>query len=219
MPVDGTPSVNKVWKIPRSPRLPGFSPFAPAHRRADRVGLFALLLAYSGGMSENLSINLDSLDIGENPTGAARGFSARKRNRHGRGRRGPLLDARLPGARTREEHFEDLLIESAERLADRWGDRVTAIDFRLMLVPNAKVLAKAQATGSRVPWATSRSGRPGRPERITVYRRPIEEASISPAELPEIVHLAVVEQLADLWAMDPQQIDPGYRQWGDGFGQ
>lgn len=169
-------------------------------------------------MNENLSIDLDSVEPSGPGSGEARGFKARKRNRHGRGRRGPLLDARLPGARTREEHFEDLLIESAERLADRWGARVTAIDFRLMLVPNAKVLAKTQATGSRIPWATNRSGRPGRPERITVYRRPIEEASTSPAELPEIVHMAVIEQLADLWAMDPQEIDPGYRQWGSGFG-
>ncbi|MFF5793500.1 metallopeptidase family protein [Paeniglutamicibacter sp. NPDC012692] len=173
-------------------------------------------------MDKHLSIDLDSIDPEEPGQGAEqgewRGFSRRKRNRHGRGRRGPMLDARLPGARTREEHFEDLLVESAERLADRWGDRVTAIDFRLMLVPNAKVLAKVQATGSRVPWATSRPGRPGRPERITVYRRPIEQACPVPAELAEFVHMAVVEQLAELWAMDPQDIDPGYRGWGNGFG-
>jgi hypothetical protein len=169
-------------------------------------------------MNENLSTDLDSLTERFPGTDTVRGFNARKRNRHGRGRRGPILDARLPGARTREEHFEDLMIESAERLADRWGERVTAIDFRLMLVPNGKVLAKAQAVGARVPWGTNRSGRPGRPERITLYRRPLEDVCPAPSELAECVHMAVVEQLADLWAMDPQEIDPGYRAWGTGFG-
>lgn len=168
-------------------------------------------------MEKNLSIDLEPIDLGEPGQETVRAFDARKRNRHGRGRRGPMLAQELPGSRTREEHFEDLLIESAERLADRWGERVTAIDFRLMLVPNAKVLAQAQAHGSRVPWATNRSGRPDRPERITVYRRPIEEACTVPAELAEIVHVAVVEQLAELWAMDPQEIDPGYRGFGGEF--
>lgn len=167
-------------------------------------------------MNENLVTDLDSVAIGDPVPHTGRGFMARRRNRHGRGRRGPILDARLPGARTREEFFEDLLIESAERLADRWGSRVTAIDFRLMLVPSAKVLARVAAEGSKIPWATNRSGRPGRPERITVYRRPLEQAAQVPAELPELVHMAVIEQLADLWAMDPQDIDPGYRQWGYG---
>lgn len=169
-------------------------------------------------MNENLSTDLDSLDSRFPGPGSVRGFKDRKRNRHGRGRRGPILDARLPGARTREEHFEDLVIESAERLADRWGERVTAIDFRLLLVPGSKVLAKSEAVGSRVPWGSNRSGRPGRPERITLYRRPIEVACLAPTELAECVHLAVVEQLADLWAMDPQEIDPGYHPWGSGFG-
>lgn len=165
-------------------------------------------------MNENLVTDLDSVPTGDPATGSGRGFMARKRNRHGRGRRGPILDALLPGARTREEFFEDLLIESAERLADRWGERVTAVDFRLMLVPTSKVLTRVAAEGSRVPWATSRSARPGRPERITLYRRPLEQAAHVPAELPELVHMAVVEQLADLWAMDPQSIDPSYHPWG-----
>ena len=165
-------------------------------------------------MNENLVTDLDSVPVGDPVPGSGRGFMARKRNRHGRGRRGPILDSLLPGARTREEFFEDLLIESAERLADRWGNRVTAIDFRLMLVPTAKVLTRVAAEGKRVPWATSRSARPGRPERITLYRRVLEQAAQVPAELPELVHMAVVEQLADLWAMDPQSIDPSYHPWG-----
>ncbi|MFL4473431.1 metallopeptidase family protein [Paeniglutamicibacter sp. MACA_103] len=168
-------------------------------------------------MSGKLSIDLDGRDPASLHSGDTRGFAARKRNRHGRGRRGPMIMAPLPGARTRSERFEDLIVESAERLADRWGDRVTSIDFRIMLVPNAKVLARAQAAGTRVPWATNRSARPGRPDRITLYRRPIEEACVrGPELLPELVHMSIVEQLADLWAMDPQSIDPEYGVWGTG---
>ncbi len=168
-------------------------------------------------MSGKLSIDLDGRDPASLNTGATRRFAERKRNRHGRGRRGPMLLAPMPGARTRAERFEDLLIESAERLADRWGERVTSIDFRIMMVPGARVLERAKAEGTRVPWATNRSMRPGRPERITLYRRPIEEACIhGPELLPELVHFSIVEQLADLWAMDPQAIDPEYGIWGAG---
>lgn len=171
-------------------------------------------------MSGKLSIDLDGSDPNSLNSGVTRTFAERKRNRHGRGRRGPMLPDPLPGARTRGERFEDLLIESAERLADRWGERVTSIDFRVMLVPNAKVLERSRLAGSRVPWATSRSGRPGRPERITLYRRAIEEACIHDRELlPELVHSSIVEQLADLWAMDPQSIDPEYGPWGPGEGR
>lgn len=170
-------------------------------------------------MSGKLSIDLDGRDPSSLHSGSTRRYADRKRNRHGRGRRGPLLLAPLPGSRTRAERFEDLLVESAERLADRWGERVTAIDFRIMMVPAAKVLERARAAGTRVPWATSRSARPGRPERITLYRRPIEEAcGHGPELLPEMVHMAIVEQLADLWAMDPQAIDPGYGSWDVGPG-
>lgn len=166
-------------------------------------------------MSGKLSIDLDGRDPASLHSGSTRTFAERKRNRHGRGRRGPLLLAPLPGARTRADRFEDLLIESAERLADRWGDKVTSIDFRIMVVPSAKVLQTAQSAGTRVPWATNRSARPQRPARITLYRRSIEHACVhAPELLPELIHICIVEQLADLWAMDPQAIDPEYGLWG-----
>ncbi|ASN40226.1 MAG: metallopeptidase family protein [Paeniglutamicibacter terrestris] len=166
-------------------------------------------------MLGKLSIDLDTRDPRSLDSGVARSFETRKRNRHGRGRRGPMLMAPLPGARTRAERFEDLLVESAERLADRWGDRVTRIDFRILQAPAAKVITRAEAAGIRVPWATSRSARRGEPERITLYRRPIEEASHQGTDLlPELIHFSIVEQLAELWAMDPQAVDPGYGAWG-----
>ncbi len=166
-------------------------------------------------MSGKLSIDLDGRDPDSLHSGSTRTFAERKRNRHGRGRRGLLMPPPLPGARTRAERFEDLLIESAERLADRWGDRVTSIDFRIMMVPSTKVLQQAQNAGTRVPWATNRSARPQRTERITLYRRTIEQACVHSADLlPELIHISIVEQLADLWAMDPQAIDPEYGIWG-----
>lgn len=166
-------------------------------------------------MSGKLSIDLDGRDPASLHSGSTRTFAERKRNRHGRGRRGPLLLAPLPGARTRADRFEDLLIESAERLADRWGDRVTSIDFRIMLVPGSRVLQDAQSAGTRIPWATNRSARQQRPARITLYRRTIEQACVhAPELLPELIHISIVEQLADLWAMDPQSIDPEYGVWG-----
>jgi hypothetical protein len=143
----------------------------------------------------------------------ARSFARRRRNRHGRGLRGPLLLPQLPGSRTRLERFEDLVAESAERLEELWGARVSAIAFSVALVPGRKSLQRAEAAGRGVPLGTTVTASPRRAASVTVYRRPVEELSDSPVDLPDIVHDVVVELVAELLAMAPEDVDPGYGRW------
>lgn len=142
-----------------------------------------------------------------------RAFARRRRNRHGRGLRGDVMPPDLPGARTRAERFEDLVAESAERLEVLWGQPIAAMVFTVELLPNAKSLDFAQAAGSPVPLGRSLGATPRRPARVVIHRRPVEELAGAEVLLPELVHLAVVEQVAELLARTPEEIDPDYRPW------
>ncbi|GER23839.1 hypothetical protein NCCP1664_23340 [Zafaria cholistanensis] len=162
-------------------------------------------------MSHHLFIDLDPTSPdGTQGEGRVRSFAERRRNRHGRGLRGPLMLPQLPGSRTRYERFEDLVLESAERLEDLWGEKISRIEFMVELVPGKKALERAAAAGQRVPLGRAVTASPRRAASITVYRRPVEELAGNPVDLPEVVHDVVVELAAELLAMAPEDVDPDY---------
>ena len=57
-----------------------------------------------------------------------------RRDRHGRGLRGPLLPPHLPAWRTRAERFDELVVDAAQDLARRWPS-VDQIQFAVEEVP------------------------------------------------------------------------------------
>lgn len=138
---------------------------------------------------------------------AARPFGKRRRNRHGRGLRGELLPAHLPGNRTRAERFEDLVLDSVERLQYLWGERIDAVEFLVADIPPG--LENLLASGSPVPLG-SVARAAGAPAVVTIYRKPVEAEARIKAELPEVVHDVVVEQAAELLGMSPEAVDPTY---------
>ncbi|MGO1517842.1 MAG: metallopeptidase family protein [Arthrobacter sp.] len=144
-------------------------------------------------------------------------FLRRRRNRHGRGLRGNLMHPGLPGSRTRAERFEDLIAESAERLELLWGQPIASMEFTTELMPRSTSLDYSEASGRPVPLGRSWGATPRRLARVTIYRRPVEELAGSPMVLPEVVHLAVVEQVAELLLREPEEIDPDYHPWEGGF--
>ena len=157
----------------------------------------------------SLSIRVgDSAD----PAATPRSFGERRRNRHGRGLRGPLLPAHLPGNLSRAERFEGWVSDSAERLHYFWGDPIEAAQFVVVdIPPNLEVLV---ARGEPAPLGSFTPAGPGRPAVVTVYRRPVEIAAHTREELPELVHDVVVEQTAQLLGMSPEAVDPGYGHTG-----
>lgn len=64
--------------------------------------------------------------------------------------------------------------------------------------------------GRHVPLSSLIRGAGTRPPRIVVFRRPIEHRSGSREELLALVHLVLVEQLAELLEISPELIDPRY---------
>lgn len=121
----------------------------------------------------------------------------------------------LPGSRTRAERFEDLVAESAERIEVLWGQPIAAMLFTVELLPSTRSLDTAEGAGTPIPLGRSLGATPHRPARVVIYRRVVEQLAGPEVMLPELVHLAVVEQVAELLARTPEEIDPDYRPWDE----
>ncbi|CBT74997.1 MULTISPECIES: metallopeptidase family protein [Glutamicibacter] len=136
--------------------------------------------------------------------------SGPRRNRHGRGRRGPLIPMHLPAYRSRPERFDDAVMASAQRLAQRWPGKIEKIEFLIDPVPSDKLLDQASALGERVPLASSVPAGARSPARIIIYRLPIEQIAENTGELLDLVHQCVVHEVAQLWMKPISEVDPSY---------
>jgi len=142
----------------------------------------------------------------------------RRRDRHGRGLRGPLAPAGSPLQRSRAERFDDLVLQAVAQLEPRWEAELAAIEFAVEEVPAPPGSGPAHDDGDPVPlarldpaWADATDpARPARPARIVLYRRPLLARADGESELGELVLDVVIEELARLLGLDPQQVDPGY---------
>lgn len=138
----------------------------------------------------------------------------KRRDRHGRGLRGPLFPASLPAASTRAEKFDALVLDALEPIEARWRHELTKLDVAVDDVP--EIAAPADAEGvlldgkvplSRlVPAGVDGAGLPTR-ARIVLYRRPLEARAKDPAELAELVHEVLVEQVAGYLGLEPDVIE------------
>jgi predicted Zn-dependent protease with MMP-like domain len=124
----------------------------------------------------------------------------RSRDRRGRGLRGPLLPAGLPAARSRADQFDDLVLDAVERVSRRWGSALQEVEVAVEDVPPA---ASDEVSLSRAEPATA-----DRPARIVVHRRPVEARASGARAREDLVHDAVVDAVADLLGMSPDDVDP-----------
>ncbi|MER5891003.1 metallopeptidase family protein [Streptomyces sp. NPDC001941] len=127
----------------------------------------------------------------------------RRRDRHGRGMRGPVAPPQVPLSLSRAETFRDLVQDSVERLERRWP-QLADVEFMVQDVPGPQE--------DSVPLGDSLPAAKDRPARITVYRRPVEIRTKSRDERALLVHEVVVEQVAELLGLSPESVDPRYGQ-------
>ncbi|HWS59228.1 MAG TPA: metallopeptidase family protein [Actinotalea sp.] len=146
--------------------------------------------------------------IGARNGRATASVSPRRRDRRGRGLRGPLLPADLPAHRTRAEIFDDHVLSAVERLERRWARQLEGTEFAVEEVPPSH---PAPWEHGGVPLGRYFPADAGLPARIVVYRRPVESRAVDEADLAELVRDVLVEQVAHLLARAPEDVDPGYR--------
>lgn len=142
---------------------------------------------------------------GESPPNGPR---PRRRDRHGRGMRGPVAPPQVPLAASRAESFDDLVRESVGRLERHWP-QLAAVEFAVQEVPRTDSGELAESA-EYVPLGRVCEAQGDRPDRIVVYRRPVEVRTRGREERALLVHEVVVEQVAELLGLAPESVDPRY---------
>lgn len=132
----------------------------------------------------------------------------RRRDRHGRGPRGGLLPqvaqvgplrARVPGWRSRSDGFADLVHDEVRAVHRRWAEQLGELEVRVEDVP-------PDGGGTAESGIALVRAEPGL---LVVYRRPLELRADDPDDLADLVHEVVVEAVAELLGLDPDEVDPG----------
>ncbi|WP_081785244.1 metallopeptidase family protein [Cellulomonas sp. KRMCY2] len=151
---------------------------------------------------------MSSIPARRNPADGQAALAPRRRDRRGRGLRGPLVPPALPAYRTRAERFDDHVLGAVERLERRWARQLEGTEFAVEEVPPSH---PAPWEHGGVPLGRYFPADAGMPARIVVYRRPVETRAVDETDLADLVRDVLVEQVAHLLARPPEDVDPGYR--------
>jgi predicted Zn-dependent protease with MMP-like domain len=131
-------------------------------------------------------------------------------------------DVPVPLSQTRGERFDDLVLDAVEHLEERWGRQLEGVEFAVEDVPAVPLgdadgydegVIADETAGGAVPLgrllgpAVDERGQAS-PARIVVYRRPLEARAVDRIDLADLVHDVVVDQVARLLGMDPDEVDP-----------
>ena len=126
-----------------------------------------------------------------------------QRDRHGRGVRGPLAPAGSPLARSRAQRFDELVIDTVDRLNRRWRDQLAAVEFAVEDVPSMEDWNR-----DWVPLARTYAATGALPTRVVIYRRPVETRATAPRQLRLLLGEVVAEQVAELLGVEPDEVRP-----------
>jgi hypothetical protein len=143
-------------------------------------------------------------------SGYSADVSSHRRDRHGRGLRGPLaLPNPLTTRRAQPAHpvsKADFFTEAVEDAVDRLGlqcpDVLVGITFGIEDVP------QMVWSGDQVPLAAALEGTADQSAQVVIYRRPLEHRAVSRRGLRILVYRTIVEQLSALTGRSVDEIDP-----------
>ncbi|PUA81955.1 metallopeptidase family protein [Nocardioides currus] len=131
------------------------------------------------------------------------------RDRRGRGQRGPgivPLDPRVPERPTRRERFDRLVLDVVTEVDTRWHKQLGLVEYAVEDTP----LLPADWGDQTVPLSSLVRGTGGNATRLVLFRRPIEHRCESRADVEAMVLMLVVEQVAELLGLPPEDVDPRY---------
>ncbi|MGH3444046.1 MAG: metallopeptidase family protein [Nocardioidaceae bacterium] len=138
--------------------------------------------------------------------------SARRRDRRGRGARGPAFLAGplspdgVPARRDPKALFDATVLSIVEDLEARWHAELGLVEFAVEETP----LVPDDWSADTVPLASLVRGTGARPTRLVLFRRPIELRCEDRSDLSAMVLTVLVEQVSELLGRPPEEIDPHY---------
>jgi predicted Zn-dependent protease with MMP-like domain len=131
----------------------------------------------------------------------------RRRDRRGRGLRGPMFPPGTPAHRTRAQRFDDFVLDVVEDLDRTWAAQLRGTEFAVEDVPPSDPAPWEDGGVLLGRFFPAEAGRPGR---VVVYRRPVEVRALDREDLADLVRDVVVEQVAHMLARTPEEIDPNF---------
>ncbi|MBJ7289861.1 metallopeptidase family protein [Williamsia sp.] len=143
-----------------------------------------------------------------------------RRDRRGRGLRSTLLPPGVPAANTRSESFDLVVLEAFAEIDAQWHDQLGNLDLAVDEIPRMlprdpetvqwpdEVTADGPIPLARLlPAGIDTAGRPSK-ARIVLFRRPLESRADKGADLLDLVHEVLVQQVATHLGVDEDTIDP-----------
>jgi len=114
--------------------------------------------------------------------------------------RGPLAWPRIPVMSSRRDRFDEAVLDAVGAFERRWGSELPELEIAVQDVPptDPHPWEGAVALGRLFPAEGSAAAR------VVVYRRPIEARAADVMDVAAVVHDVVVEQLATMLGLDPE---------------
>lgn len=126
---------------------------------------------------------------------------SRRRDRRGRGVRGPLAWPPVPAMVSRRQTFDDLVLDTVETIERRLGQEL-GIELAVEEVPPSYPAPWEHGVTLGRLFPAER----GVPARLVLYRRPILARAQDEAELATLVSEVVTEQVARMLGRDPDDL-------------
>lgn len=141
----------------------------------------------------------------------------RRRDRHGRGIRGPLASPNpLTGqpvalaGQSRVAFFNDCVTSAMADIAALAPDALLNVIVGVEDVPHLNVAW----SGDRVPLSAALEPSRGRKAQIVIFERPLEHRAATRSQLRALVHQTIVEQLSALTGRSIEELG-GLEGWDD----
>jgi predicted Zn-dependent protease with MMP-like domain len=104
--------------------------------------------------------------------------------------------------------FDDLVLDTVESLDHRYARELAEVEFAVEDVPpDLNVYDSDVLEDGEVPLARLQPGELDTPTRIVLYRRPLELRAPDRDDLADLVHNVIVEQVANLLGLDPEDVE------------
>ena len=113
----------------------------------------------------------------------------------------------MPAYRSRARRFDELVLGAVDGLEKQWSRQLEGTEFAVEDVPPS---APAPWESGGVPLGRYFAADAGLPNRIVIYRRPVETRALDATDLGGLVRDVVVEQVAHLLGRPPEDVDPEY---------
>ena len=147
-----------------------------------------------------------------------------RRDRHGRGVRGPLMPTKIPRYRRRPELLDAAVLEAYAPIQQQFTVELESLDIAVDTIPRMRlnmdwdsfppevVVDGPVPLGRIIQAGIDIHGYPTR-ARIVIFRMPIEQRVQGAKERQELLTIVLTQLVAQYLGITPEDIDPHFRSY------